>query len=104
MQQRHHPPRSNENDLPIEDDFISLPMLYREVGKIAANQSMLIREFDELQDIIHEDHEELTRLLMTRDFFWKIVIKTGLPLMFLMFGIGWGVGKFAQHISTALGW
>ncbi len=92
---------------PMENDKQEILRIFSEL-KVKINENTyeinnLAKEIDELKETTEMDHDELLRLLVMRDFFWKIAIKTGVPLMFIMFGIGWAVGKFAQHISSVLG-
>lgn len=92
------------SDEDTHDLFHNLTILNRQVVEISTNQKDLMHRFELLLKEHNKDHDELLRMLVTRDFFWKIIVKIGVPMLFVMFGIGWGVGKFAQHISSALGW
>ncbi len=85
----------------VFDDIVDIQL---QVNDIENRYDVIIHMLNELKTEHKNDHDELSRLLVTRDFFWRIIIKTIIPLMFVIFGIGWMTGKYAQHIASALGW
>lgn len=74
-----------------------------EIHELSYQINTLVKKVEDVERVIDADHLELTKLLMTRDFFWRIVVKIGLPLMFSMFAIGWALGKYAQHFNKIIG-
>ncbi len=86
------------------DVFANLTLLNRQVAHMRESQKHFEQTLGEVRKEQKIDHSELMRLLVTKEFFWNIVIKVGLPLMFILFSIGWTLGRFSQHIAIAMGW
>lgn len=80
-----------------------IAQLSSEIHELSYQVNSLVKKVEDIERIIDADHLELTKLLLTRDFFWRIVVKIGLPLMFSMFAIGWALGKYAQHFNKIIG-